>query len=517
MRFFHMMWRGEDYQSPPVQRFARQINAVCGHRRMPWILFALGLLRALVSLLAYPPAHGADSFAYFFYAQRFTGMTEVAGLSQLVPPLYPLFILATYGWLGSAYWLIGLQVLMSAAIVPLFYLALRRYSPVFAIGAALVILLDFQVAVLFNFISTEPLYMFLLALSFWLFLRQSEAQKDENTARDALPGFTLLLLMLTRAVGRFLIVPLLVVFWLRTRSWRRSFIFLAGFLITLVVFSLISGALLGEVEGTTSSDYMVTGVVLRNTSWLTAENGPASAEFLDVRTACADRNFYDCYYSLYGSHDGMIGLIFNTLFETLAANWQPFVGGIIERTEDFLALSGQQFGLDQGLPSELQCADVDSFVDALTPETLLTRGWGWTWGIREFTDSNFEQFRELYRPMRGALCPPLPGSPLAKTAVDYLMFRYRSLARPQPFLWYGALTVLVLAVPWARRYWLPFLTAMAFLFNHALASAALSNVQPRYVVVANPFRAILLVLLAYLILKTGALLVDGMLQRFDHR
>ncbi|MBZ0309600.1 MAG: hypothetical protein K8I82_26285, partial [Anaerolineae bacterium] len=77
------------------------------------------------------------------------------------------------------------------------------------------------------------------------------------------------------------------------------------------------------------------------------------------------------------------------------------------------------------------------------------------------------------------------------------------------------LTLLVLVVPWARRYWLPFLTAMAFLFNHALASAVLNNVQPRYVVVVNPFRAILLVLLVYLVVKAALLLLDGVLARRD--
>ncbi|MBZ0310414.1 MAG: hypothetical protein K8I82_30415, partial [Anaerolineae bacterium] len=166
MGFVDQVWRDGTFHSTTLSKIAAKGRAFSAHRSIPWILLILGILRAVVSLLAYPPAHGADSFAYFFYAQRFTGLSGVAGLSQLVPPLYPLFLLVTYNWLSSAYWLVALQFLMSAAITPVFYLALRCYSPIFALAAALVILLDFQVAVLFNFLSTEPLYVFLLVLSF---------------------------------------------------------------------------------------------------------------------------------------------------------------------------------------------------------------------------------------------------------------------------------------------------------------------------------------------------------------
>jgi hypothetical protein len=74
-------------------------------------------------------------------------------------------------------------------------------------------------------------------------------------------------------------------------------------------------------------------------------------------------------------------------------------------------------------------------------------------------------------------------------------------------LWYGSLWLLGLFVPWIRRRYLPLiLTGSVYLFNHALISAVIDNVQPRYTVVTNPFRALLLLSLLYLIL---GLIVQG--------
>ena len=50
--------------------------------------------------------------------------------------------------------------------------------------------------------------------------------------------------------------------------------------------------------------------------------------------------------------------------------------------------------------------------------------------------------------------------------------RYRSVSRPHWVVWYAALGILVLIIPWARRKWLiPVLLAGGILANHAAASA----------------------------------------------
>jgi hypothetical protein len=78
------------------------LSRIATQRWVIGLLLVLGLGRALLSLLAYPPAHGADSLAYFFYAERLYGL-DLPGLGQVVPPLYPILILISYKWLGSAY------------------------------------------------------------------------------------------------------------------------------------------------------------------------------------------------------------------------------------------------------------------------------------------------------------------------------------------------------------------------------------------------------------------------------
>jgi hypothetical protein len=104
--------------------------------------------------------------------------------------------------------------------------------------------------------------------------------------------------------------------------------------------------------------------------------------------------------------------------------------------------------------------------------------------------------------MRTAMCPPWPDSPALREAVDYISFRYRSLGRPNPIPWYIAVVALTLIVPWIRRQYLGLiLAASIYLFNHALISAVIDNVQPRYVMVTNPFRALLLLALLYFIAR----------------
>ena len=195
--------------------FGERLYQAAASRWMLWLLFALGLGRGIVSLLAYPPAHGADSLAYFFYAERLAGL-DIPNLAQLTPPLYPILILISYKWLGSIYFLVIAQLLMSAAIVPLYYDAVQRVDARLALLFALVVLMDFQVAVMFNFISTEPLYLFLLALSFNLFMRV--AHRESSYWLNNITGITLALLQFTRAVARFIILPLALLHLWHTRT-----------------------------------------------------------------------------------------------------------------------------------------------------------------------------------------------------------------------------------------------------------------------------------------------------------
>lgn len=509
VRVLAAAWNGGDYKNPWLAGFAQRVSILCSHPALPWALLILGSVRGVILLLAYPPAHGADSLAYFAYAEHLAGY-HIPLISEVVPPLYPALIFLSHKVLGSIYWLIGVQFVMGASLAPVYYLALKRYNPALALVVALIVLGDVQTGVVFNFTSTEPLYIFLLAITFSLLLRQMDAVRRASPA-DALSGALLGLLMLTRAVARFLIVPLTVIFWLRTHSIRRSLLMVAGFAAVFALNALITTLIVGEVEGVSASNYAAVNVARGGEGVrIVPENGPNSARYLEIRAACEDK-IYVCLEDAAGSWGAAMSIVTGMTLETVAANWQAYLARTWDKTLDFLSLSGQQLGTDPGTPGAIQCADPDRYLNAIDREYLHRTTWAWT--IPDMSEEGLAVFRERFRPAYWAMCPALPDSPVLRQVVDAIAFRYRSLGRPQPHLWYGALAVLVLVVPWVRRRYLSVtLTAGVILLNHALISAVIANVQPRYVVVVNPMRVLLLSLLVYIVLKMSLYVLDALLE-----
>ena len=207
------------WRSPQFTSIQHRLRLIYNSRYTPWLLLLLGLIRAVVFVIAYPPAHGADSGDYFLYAAQFRGL-DAPIVFQLIYPLYPLLIYLAFYVLGSIYWLIGFQLVLSALQGVIFYWGLRLYSPALGFVVALMVLGDAQTGILYNFTSTEPLYMFLLNLAFCLYLVQIRRSADRRIQRgDVFLGITLALVLLMRPVGRYLIVPFGVLFLLGSRSF----------------------------------------------------------------------------------------------------------------------------------------------------------------------------------------------------------------------------------------------------------------------------------------------------------
>ena len=176
------------WRSPQFTSIQHRLSLIYNSRYTPWLLLLLGLLRTVVFVIAYPPAHGADSSDYFLYAAQFKGL-DAPIVFELIYPLYPLLIYLTYYVLGSIYWLIGFQLVLSAVQGVIFYWGLRLYSPALGFVVALMVLGDAQTGILYNFTSTEPLYMFLLNLAFCLYLVQLKRPADRRIQRgDIAPG-----------------------------------------------------------------------------------------------------------------------------------------------------------------------------------------------------------------------------------------------------------------------------------------------------------------------------------------
>ncbi len=480
-----------------------------------WLLIGIGVLRTAILLLTYPPAHGPDSLTYFLYAERLTGQ-DFPALAQLVPPLYPYLILVTYKWLGSAYWLVALQVVMAVTIAPLYYLSIRRYSPILACLAGLVIVADVQHGIVFNLLSTEPLYAFLLACLIYVLLAAFERQRlhtDRVAWRWFLAvGGIVALLLLTRPVAKFMIVPVALLVWVIVRHWRPAVVTIVGFAGVVAGYALLSLVVVGQVEGLTSGLYMaLRPTILQERARLEA-GGQAGSPAADCQRGDEDCSTPEGAAEPDAPTGGAalrdLGYIWERVRNILLGEqFGDYLAQVGASTLDFLSLSGQQYGYDPVLPGEVQCVASEARAEGVTPEWF--GAFHASWALPSDPET-LTALREIVPAVYTAMCPSLPNVPALRSGVDYVAFRYRSLARPehQLLFWYGGVFLLAVVMPSARRY-LPLLLTMAMLLlYHALISAVSLNVQPRYVVVTNPFRAVLLTAMVVLLVRAGAALVE---------
>jgi hypothetical protein len=494
------------WRSPQFTSIQHRLRLIYNSRYTPWLLVVLGVIRVAVFVIAYPPAHGADSTDYFLYAAQFKGL-DAPIVFELIYPLYPLLIYLAYYVLGSIYWLIGLQLVVSALQGVIFYWGLRLYSPALGFIVALMVLGDAQTGILYNFTSTEPLYMFLLNLAFCLYLVQLKRPADRRIQRgDIFLGVTLALVLLMRPVGRYLIVPFGVLFLLGTRSWWRTAVVVVSYGAMLVVSLIFNQIVFDQFELNGGGTFMLNRPLVKS-GLLEADNGPASVKVIELQAACPEgRGRNRCFLEQMGSWQAVRKLHADAYQEMLKKHGPEFAKQVVNEFTDFLRLPGLQYrGGDR--PSDVQCADVNAKTDRDTQDyvekDMLLYG---------ASDVTYDELRPIIYDISSAMCPPWPSNDTVTSAVDQLAIRYKSLARPHPYIWYGALGLLVLLIPWARRLYLfPVLMAGAILANHAAISAVVLNVQPRYIAVTNPYKGFLLLMLVYMIGMLVLRLADGWL------
>jgi hypothetical protein len=495
-------WRSSQFTS-----IQHRLRLIYNSRYTPWLLLFLGVLRTVVFLLAYPPAHGADSGDYFLYAAQFKGL-DAPIVFQLIYPLYPLMIYLSFYVLHSIYWLIGLQLVVSALQGVIFYWGLRLYSPALGFVVALMVLGDPQTGILYNFTSTEPFYMFLLNLAFCLYLVQIKHPAGRRIQRgDIFLGITLALVLLMRPVGRYLIVPFGLFFLLGSRSFWRTAVVGVSYGIMLVLSMLFNQVVFDHFELNGGGSFMLNRPLVKS-GLLEADNGPASAQLIDLQNACrvvgTARN--RCFIDQMGSWPAVRRLYANAYQEMLKTHSTDFAKKVFNEFTDFLRLPGLQYHASK-TPSGVQCADISAKTERDT-QTYVERD-VLLYGT---SDATYDQLYPIVQKTSLAMCPPWPSSSRVKSAVDWVALHYRSLARPHPYLWYGELGVLVLLIPWARRlYLLPVLLAGAILANHAAISAVVLNVQPRYIAVTNPYKGFLLLVLVYFLTMLILRVADGWL------
>ncbi|MDQ7037312.1 MAG: hypothetical protein Q9P01_21460 [Anaerolineae bacterium] len=232
------MWHNSGFQADAIKRWQPLYTRLFASRWTIIVLIMLGIARALFFLQAYAPADGADASDYYAYAAYVNGIdlpSRVANLS----PLYPYFVYVNHYIFGNFDLIIFWQIIMSASLGLLYYLGLRRYHALWAVLVALMVIGDAQTGVSFNFASTEPLYVFLLACVYSLTLIQHQSiAKNALQLRDVLLGVMLVLLRETRTVARYAFVPVWILFALATQNWKRTFIIALTFVVTTVFFDI---------------------------------------------------------------------------------------------------------------------------------------------------------------------------------------------------------------------------------------------------------------------------------------
>jgi len=174
--------RDSDLRAPQFSGGQPRLRLIYNSPYTPWLLLLLGLIRVVVFVIAYPRRMGPTPAIISYTPRSLTGWMRPSSL-RLIYPLYPLLIYIAHYVLGSIYWLIGFQLVLSALQGVIFYLGLRPYSPALGFVVALMVLGDAQTGILYNFTSTEPLYMFLLNLAFCLYLIQLKRPSDRRIQR----------------------------------------------------------------------------------------------------------------------------------------------------------------------------------------------------------------------------------------------------------------------------------------------------------------------------------------------
>lgn len=487
--------------------WCRRLRPIFDSRYTWWLLLGIGVVRAAIFLVAYPPAHGADSTDYFLYAAQFEGL-DAPIVFELIYPFYPLLIYLTHYVLGSVYVLILVQAALSALQGVVFYWGIRPYSPALAFGVALMVLGDPQTGILYNFTSTEPLYLFTLGLAFSVFLVQVRRPGGRRLqAGDVALGVLLALVLLIRPVGRYLIVPFGLLFLLSTRSFWRTVALGGSFALALALFLLFNQIVFDRLELNGGGSFML-GRPVKRSGLLEASNGPASAELIALESACpAGESLNRCLVRQKGDWPTVRALYARAYREMVQTHPVEFAEQVFDAFTAYLRQHGLQYR-GKLLPSDVQCADVEERTARMTREYLEK-----DWILYGASGVTGETLSPIMRDISQAMCPPWPDSWPVRRVVDQVAVRYRSLSRPHPYRWYAVLAVLVLLVPWARRTLPLVLGAGAVVANHAAASAVVLNVQPRYIAVVNPYKGVLLFVLAYVVGMLALRLLDEILAR----
>lgn len=474
-------------------------------------LFFLGLLRTGFAFLAYAPADGADGMKYYLYSAYISGIPLHYLVSEL-SPLYPYFLYIHRYILGNFDLILVTQFLMSASLGVIYYLAIRRYHALLAFIIALVIIGDMQTALNFNFTATEPLYIFLLATTFALSMQlRRDMPIRQGLIFATLTGLSVALLTQTRTVATAIIVPVVILATIQTWRWQHVLGLLAGYGATSLLFmGLLTSNGVGQ-DGNANQimffNYFYQAGTLSTEDIDESSSTYELQQLMDTcdETAASSTTLFDCMQEELGGQAEVNAVLQQAYLESAVEQFSSFVGLIYNNVTSYLKMSGHQFFEQDGIPANAQCEDITARHER-TIDFFNT-----LWAGIEQTETEINALAETSWDFTQQMCPPSKTIPEFQRIAWYISLRYRSISRPNPYLWYGLLIALIFVVPRMRKLWYPIFMAGGLLAYHALISAIVINVQPRYVVVTNPFKIILVVSLIVLLIQQGIRLIRNRL------
>ncbi len=508
----HVLHPGQALHAQPLRRWEPLYRQLFASRWTLLFLLALGVARMLFFLAAYAPADGADGGDYYVYAAYIAGF-DLPERAANVSPVFPIFVYLNHYVLGNFDLIIVWQLVMSSLLGVLMYWGLRRYNALLAFLVALVVLGDAQVGVVFNFAATEPLYIFMLVVAFALAAGTQVIPQRFLRWQDVLLGVLLALLRETRTVGAYLFVPFGALFALHTRDWQRILVLLASFGLMTLTFTGLTQTV--EVAQTSTHNANMYVRPLIRDGLLDAANGENSARLVELRDGCQERpddvTMQACLEAEVGDVNRVYDLYRLAYQEALRQQPDILLQSTVEAFFDFLRMSGHQYSGSPS-PAQVQCEDIDARAQRQIDHFL-----GREWAALELTPQQLADFYAVTDDFMQQMCPPGWESEPIREIVNTISYRYRSLSRPTPVIWNGLLVALILILPWARRLWYPVFLAGGIWAYHAAISAAVQNVQPRYVVVTNPMKAVLVVTLLFLVAHLLLRVLDAWLASRDHQ
>ncbi len=472
------------------------------------LLLLIGFLRGLLFLGAYAPADGADGGDYYIYSAYIAGY-DLPDRAANLSPIYPFFVYLNHYLLGQFNLIIVWQFIMSMMTGLMMYLGLRQYHPVLAFMVAGVVSGDAQIGILFNFTSTEPLYIFLLCMMFALAIALPAGGIETRwSIRSVCVGILLALLRETRTVATYIFVPVMVLYALHKRRWQHILQVVVSFIIS--AFLLNSMFHVFQAEQTSSANHLMYLRPLIRNDMLDPSAGEASQELSRILNLCrsdyAEQGLMSCLIeSIEGEESERTTLIEQAYQEALIAKPAATIEASLLAFHDFLSESGQQYR-GTPTPAEVQCSDITARQERFENHFLTI-----DWVDIDLTNEQRDSLTEVTTDFVYQMCPTWFESDIARQITDYLALRYRSLSRPNPYRWNILLFAVIVLIPWMRRYWYPYLLALSLWLYHASISAVVLNVQPRYIAVTNPMKAVIITLMLFFIMQLAIRVVDALI------